>query len=517
MNNKQKKTGSKKKLEQELWELYSDGRFFAISEYIRQKKIQPKDVPEECCTSILKAMNVIQSVVDALPFAKYLLSIKPKYIDAWLHMAGLQTLLGRSDKARKLLEYAQKIEPDNFWVLTELGLTYELEGDYDSANKYYQHVIACCLSVNTIGDGAYNTFNRVAESTGLSNEAITLVEQQLLILPEVSESKVALLFVLAKDARKKKNTEREIEKLKAANKARYELEQATGTVWRLDRIQSIYSSIKSLFSEATPGFMVSKSSRKQFELIKPLFILGMPRSGTTLSEQIMGAHPEIGNTGESRATSVAYGNVLSQIKPLNEWVDGSSPVHLQTLTVQQIDSIAKQYVEYQSHLTKKTIFTDKNLSNIFWVGFFANLFPNAKFVYVFRHPLDTCVSILQQNLSNVPYSVNPKHIFQEYIEYRKMMEFWRGKFPDRVLFLNFDDMLNDFEVSIKRVIDFFDIDWNPVVLEFYKRKNSVRTPSTNQIRQPIKKMSDFKWKSYVDLLGDTVEEFEDQYQWLLES
>lgn len=225
----------------------------------------------------------------------------------------------------------------------------------------------------------------------------------------------------------------------------------------------------------------------------PVLVVGMPRSGSTLLEQILSSHPQIGGIGESRylraiATSAGFTTH-----------NGQSMVDLiHRLSANDARTQAEQYLAQSTKADPGMLrIVDKNLHNFELLGYYAKLFPKARILNVLRDPMDNCVSCYLQPLSDFhSYTQDLTSLGQYYVEFRRLMTHWKTTLPNPIMEVHYEDVVADTEGKAREVIDFLGIDWDPACLSFQENQNRARTLSTWQVRQPIYKTSVQRWTRY---------------------
>lgn len=226
----------------------------------------------------------------------------------------------------------------------------------------------------------------------------------------------------------------------------------------------------------------------------PIFVLGMPRSGTTLTEQIIASHPKVFGAGELRhlvdlvnhSVSIPNGQLFY-------------PLNFNLLTDEQITHIGNEYIErLRTYSSDAPHITDKMPGNFTNVGVIHALLPNAKIIHVVRNPFDNCLSCytrLFQYGQNFTYDL--AELGRYYGDYRRLMQHWRNVLPkDAFLDVIYEDLVTDTETQAKRIIDFCGLEWDANCLEFHKMERQVRTASVTQVRQPIYTTSVDRWKRF---------------------
>jgi tetratricopeptide (TPR) repeat protein len=260
-----------------------------------------------------------------------------------------------------------------------------------------------------------------------------------------------------------------------------------------DADDSAVAGLTSMFSPAFFDRFAGLGSPSE----RPVFVFGMPRSGTTLVEQIIASHPDAKGGGElvdmlelpydleeRLGTDVPYPGCLSQLT--DEAVAGAAERYLTTL-----DSISRDADRI----------TDKMPANYERLGLIAILFPRAKLVHCRRDPRATCLSIFFQNFAAThEYAYDLYKIGRRYRRYLHLMELWRRVLPIPILEIDYEDVIADLEGNCRRLLTFCDLPWNEQVLRFYDTSRSVQTVSLWQVRQPLYRSSIDVWRHYEKFL-----------------
>lgn len=251
-----------------------------------------------------------------------------------------------------------------------------------------------------------------------------------------------------------------------------------------------------LFDALRARFPSAPAPVEGFATEEPIFVIGMPRTGTTLVERIISSHPDVHSAGEmfNFAMAVKYlsGSRSSGLIDV-ETVDGTGQIDFETL--------GKTYLASTRPATGKTPrFVDKLPHNFMYVGYIAQALPNAKIVCLRRHPMDTCLSNFRQLFAPkspyFDYSFDLLDIGRYYILFDQLMRHWQQVFPGRVLEVGYEQLVEDQEQLSRRIIGFCGLEWHPDCLRFEDNPSPVATASAVQVRAPMYRSALERWRKY---------------------
>ncbi len=393
-----------------------------------------------------------------------------KYINAYVNLGNIKRDLNKFNEAIKLYNKALEIDDKNHVILYSLALTYQGLGEFEKtiqlANRALKidpnftqadHLISQSLKYD-INNDHYLEVKKKMNSHNFSNY-----------------QKIDLNFSLAKAEEDLGNIEDAYKYLKNGNSLRKkELN------YNISKDTELFSNIKKIFTK----FDFQRFNNSKEDNI--IFILGMPRSGTSLVEQIISSHSDVFGAGELPILS----NIIKKrfiendrliIKKINQNFNELST----------IESLKIDYLEYIRYFNfNEKYITDKAPLNFRWIGFIKILFPNAKIIHCSRDPKNNCLSMFKNLFEGgLPFTYDENDIVQYYKLYEDLMKFWDDKFGDNILNIKYEDMIKDNENEIKKIISFCNLDWEDKCLEFYNNKTPIKTMSTAQARQPIYKSS----------------------------
>lgn len=248
------------------------------------------------------------------------------------------------------------------------------------------------------------------------------------------------------------------------------------------------------------AFPESRPQPNGYPSNEPIFVIGMPRSGTTLVERILSSHPDVHSAGElpnfgmqvERLSGVAAADMLSP-----ELIDRCHQLDWERLGLRYVDSTRPQ-------TTNKPRFIDKLPHNFLYTGFIANALPQARIICLRRDPMDTCLSNFRELFAeNSPfhrYSFDLLDIGRFYIQFERMMAHWRKVLPGRVMEIDYETLVAEQESVSRRLLAHCDLPWDDACLRFEQNRGAVATASTVQVREPIYRSSIGRWKEYGALM-----------------
>jgi tetratricopeptide (TPR) repeat protein len=245
----------------------------------------------------------------------------------------------------------------------------------------------------------------------------------------------------------------------------------------------------------------------------PIFILGLPRSGSTLLEQILASHREVEGTSE-----LPYLGRLALRLHRNRAEGASYPEVVRDLQPADFHKFGSDYLEYarMHRRAGSPRFIDKMPNNFPNIGLLSLILPNAKVIDARRHPLDACTSCYRQLFAKgQPFTYDLMEIGEYYLQYQRMMDHWAQVLPGKVLTVQYEEIVTDFETQVRRLLEFCELEWDESCLRFYESDRPVRTPSAEQVRQPIYDRSIGQWRHYEQDLGElltVIEPIRDRYR-----
>ena len=270
----------------------------------------------------------------------------------------------------------------------------------------------------------------------------------------------------------------------------------------IDEYQNNYSIFKKLFKSSSP--IVDKPLYYKKELIRPIFIVGMPRSGTTLVEQILASHQEVYGAGELDTLK----------KVVNKNLNGLLVTKKQGFVEKDFLPIRQEYFESLSRLNvTEGVITDKWPLNFQYIGFILRAFPEAKIIHLNRDPVATCWSIYKHYFSDIGngWAYNLGDLVKFYGLYSELMNFWHELFPNKIYDINYEDLTISQEKETKKLLAFCELEWDENCLNFYTNTRDIKTASASQVRKKMYQGSSENWKKYEQYIQPLVKGLSSKY------
>jgi tetratricopeptide (TPR) repeat protein len=423
-------------------------------------------------------LNAASKAREALPHFQKVVASNPRMLEPIVGLGHAHRLLGEGEEAEKALRRALQLSPDNrrvqltlAEVLIDLGRIKESAEIFRAILEKDPKNIAAIVGLASA---------REAGSQEGDMERFEFALKDTSLAPEKQAALHSALGQIYDQQKKPSEAFTHFIKANELDKAEFDL-----TAFR--------NQINDLVELFTPFFFMSKSGFGS-PSERPILVVGMPRSGTTLTEQILSSHPLIAGAGE-----------LSEMHKLHQSIAHSANWRrtMTNLTDEKCKQLAQRYLaELDRHSQTAPRVVDKMPHNFMLLGFIALLFPKARIVHCRRDPMDNCVSIYTHRFNKSHgYSTDMKTLGLYYREYRRLMDHWRKVLPLSMFELQYEDMIADQESMSRKLIDFGGMEWDDACLSFHETERTVRTLSRWQVRQPIYTSSVKRWKKYDAFLG----------------
>ncbi|MET4805809.1 sulfotransferase [Limibacillus sp. MBR-115] len=421
--------------------------------------------------SLLK-LQKFQEAHDAFTTA---LQGDPSLATAWEGLADVLVELDQDEAAWRLLKEAVARFGDNPRLLTKCGGLAQQFGAFEEAGTLLRKALA-------IDPHTYPAINRIAHIQKFKADDPLLKEMHRLwqdARPE-GDDRHALAFALGKAEADCGNYDSAFAFYAEGNRLRRPEYQYDRNEARAENEDLIARYDAALF-KAKQG--IGAMDRR------PVFVVGMPRSGTTLTEQILAAHPSVVGVGEARA--------MSRIAK-------HAPQDPLTLVAQEAEALGAAYLDHVVAMAgpEAERIIDKMPHNFQRLGLIALVLPGARIIHCRRDPADTCLSIFFQSFGGyLPFAYDLEELGAAYQDYRRLMAHWKNVLPLPMFDLDYEALVEDTEREARRLLSFLDLPWDPAVLSHHEASHEVKTASHWQVRQPVYQSSLGRWKRYEKHLG----------------
>ena len=503
--------------------LFSDGDLSAAENILRAYLRTSSDDVEA-----LRLLARIQHQRDVLDEAESLLEaaleVKPNYVAARLDY--VRVLIDRQKylRAREETDTLLRLEPGNRAYLSLYAAACVGLGEYEPAIALYRELLAASPASADL----HVSLGHSLKAVGRKKEAIESYQMAAAARPSFGDAWWSLA-----NLKTYRFSQNEIVQMRAEEAApgtdpvdRYHLCFALGKALE-DRNEFAESwqfyergnALKRAESRYHPD-ITETNTRKQVEVctaqffaarvgvgvpnLDPIFILGLPRSGSTLIEQILASHSLVEGTHELSDIQ----RIVVEIRGLE---DNRYPAVLAELAPEEFRRLGERYItDTRAYRQGKPFFIDKMPNNFCHIGLIQLMLPNAKIIDVRRDPMACCVSNLRQLFAKgQEFTYSIEDIARYYRTYLELMRHWDAVLPGRILRVWYEDVVEDLEGNVRRILEFCGLEFEPTCVEFYKTERSVSTASSEQVRRPIFLGGLFQWRNYEPWLGPLKDKLDD--------
>ncbi len=401
--------------------------------------------------------------------------------DLEARIALLYSKIGRMEEAVSAINRAIAKAPDDSEILNDAASIYIDSSDSEAAAKIYRKILTKRPDLAKI----YFSLSQLIKFSSQSKEDTAFIAEMEQALNRDVIDPALLHFALGKAFADMEDTTRAFHHLTIGNELR-KVERPYSLAHDRDRV-------KRLKQRFPAGSIKENSDPVRNDTLSPIFILGMPRSGTTLVEQIIGAHPEVTPCGELLLLS----HILSTKFPNDEaGLSAASWAQTGDLYRSKISGLA----------AGKNRTTDKMPHNFFNVGAIWSAIPDARVILLQRHPLDIGLSCYQACFGpGLDFTHDLKMIGEFYNLFEDLCNHWKSIAPDRLLAVQYEDVVRDTDSNIRRILDFCDLEWHRDCERYYEKQRRLGTASFNQANKPIYHSSVEKWRKYEAHLKPLIE------------
>jgi tetratricopeptide (TPR) repeat protein len=466
--------------------LHGNGNYLiAIDNFKKALDLDSNFLPAK--NNLANSYKAIGNFEKAEFYYKNILEIKPNYIHALNNYANLKTLIFDYYSAIELYNKALKANENDTTILFALANAYHAIGEIQKTKEIVKKI----LKLNPKHVSVHKLLSSIID---YSKDQANLNEMEDIISEkDLSNGQIVdLSFALGKAYEDLKKFEKSFLYLEKANKIK-----KNNTKYNITNEKVFFESIKNAFQNIS-----FNDEKKLFNKIKPIFICGMPRSGTTLVEQIIASHKDVFGAGElvyiQRLIKKYFipENKLSKEK-IEEELNGGE------------NFINKEYFKLMNfHKFKENNFTDKAPQNFRWLGILKIFFPNCKIIYCKRNAKDNCLSIYKNFFASndMNWAFDKSDIANYYNLHLNLMDYWKSKLGNFIYEIKYENLVSNKEEEVKKLIKFCDLEWDPICLNHHKsNKTPIKTVSISQARKPVYQSSvnsNLNYENYLSEMFD---------------
>jgi tetratricopeptide (TPR) repeat protein len=430
----------------------------------------------EALANIAVLLTELNQPRRAQPYLKHLLEVRPFSGAAHTKVARNSLSLDAVDQALRFGRKAVRLSPQSVEARLALADALETSGRFRQARHQYLTVLRH-VPRQTGALARLLSMRQSGIDTVFARDACELAAQTE--LPASERAQLHLALARYHDRRGEYDL------------AFRHLADGNSISWKKTEFdKNLYSqAIDSIVDVFTADFIRNRPAHEN-QSLRPIFIIGMPRSGTTLVEQILASH-----------SKVAAGGELSTITNLAAEVSQSGepyPLGMRTVTNVHLAQMARRYLDKLETISRDACHvTDKMPFNFMHLGLITALFPDAPIIHCRRDPRDTCLSCYFTSFGeNLLFAGELEALGSYYLDYRRIMAHWREVLPKPMIEIEYEQLISDTEQTVRSMLDSCALDWEPACLQFHLTDRGIRTPSRWQVRQPIYGHAVGRWRNY---------------------
>tara|TARA_B100001027_G_scaffold176218_1_gene127420 strand:+ start:1630 stop:3177 length:1548 start_codon:yes stop_codon:yes gene_type:complete len=437
----------------------------SVSYFQKAIDLEPKNVAAK--NNLANTLKVLGKFDLAEKLYNEVLKLDPNHIKCLNNYANLKSHLADYKGAIEFYNKALKVEPDNITVLMSLASAYHSIANFDKAIEIINKILKINQNIMS-AHKLLSSINDYKVDSSHLDKMLLLSKQNNL----KNDQKIDLFFAIGKAQEDIGEYENSFQSFKLANKFKREIIN-----FDINKEKELFISIKNAFSDLD----LSKKINNNFKE-KIIFICGMPRSGTTLVEQIIASNSNVDGAGE-----LFYLQQAVKDNFINDNIIDKKAL-LEDINAERI-KVAKDYFDLlKIHSLKNSIVTDKAPQNFRWLGFIKIFFPNSKIIHCTRNPKDTCLSLYKNSFasSDMNWSYSDSDIANYYNLYKNLMKFWNSIMGDSIHELNYEKLVNYKDDEIKKMLTFCELEHQESCFNHHKNTSTpIKTVSVTQARNPI--------------------------------
>jgi len=413
-------------------------------------------------------------------FFKKSISLNQNIPEAYNNLGFLYKTLDKNDKALNCFKKSIEINPNFLHAYHNIGSIYVQMGKFDEAKKSFFKAV----EINSHYTRSHRELSSLIKYTNHEKHLKELKKIYSEIEVKDIDKKTDIAFALGKAYEDIKDFDKSFDFYSQAN-----------TLYQ-KKIDVSMKSEKDIFFNTKKTFhknIYEKYSKTGSSDSSTIFILGMPRSGTTLVEQILSNHSKVFGAGEQDIINAIVKKKFTN-KNLSLFFEGVIDFNKNIFK-----EIGDEYISKMKNISNNSErFTDKLPINFFWIGLIKLILPKSKIIHCFRDPKDNCFSIYKNHFQKgtINYSYDLNNIVEYYNLYSDLMNYWNKLFPNFMFNIKYESLVSNTKNEIINMLNFCDLVWDDNCLNFYKNKRSVKTASNVQVRSKIYNSSIGFWKNY---------------------
>lgn len=455
---------------------------------------------------------------EALDLYRRAVGLNPDFVDTYAGLAAALNELGRVNEAIDCYLAVLARNPSHRVALNGLGLAYQRSGDLERAEDCYRKSLALAPEDAKARAGLAEVLDRyhrleeahgvllpalgaahpdvdallvyasLAVQTGKEDDAINRLQSAMHITALPDKDRLYLHFALGKLLDRRGRYAEAFDQYRQGN-------QLHPARFDAGKHEKFIDDIIRHFN----GPAMRSLPRATVRNIRPVFIVGMPRSGTTLVEQVLASHSQATPGGERPDIE----NFVHEL-PVMVGDERGYPACVDRISGPQLDQLTSRYLQgFSACDPPPKVVTDKMPQNFMHLGLIELLFPDARIIHCLRDPRDTCLSCYFQNFSGSQFfSYRLQNLVAYYDLYRKVMRHWREVIRTPMMEVRYEDMIQDMDSKIRAILEFCDLPWEDGCARFYENKRTVLTSSYAQVRRPVYPTSVGRWKHYQSFIGN---------------
>jgi tetratricopeptide (TPR) repeat protein len=462
--------------------LYAQARLDEATESFRRAAaLMPNDA--EICANLGNALRELGAFDEAEACYRRAMALNDQFARVYADLGALFYLQERYAEAEQSYRQAMALQPDDAQACNNLGRSIRRQGRLDEARKHFE----AAMAIDPESVEAYCNLAALRTFTPEDPEPQRL-EQLVHKLPSLSEHlRTRYWFSLGKMREDLGHYDDAFAAYAQGNRLKHAKLKPDESA-KIDLLETVRNVFDERFFASHPIPTCTGAS--------PIFIVGMPRSGTSLIEQILSTHPDVHGAGELPDLEEILFDLAAQAgKPM-----ATFPHIVARMTTEERLRLGEAYADRVWKLAPSAVrIVDKMMANFAYVGLIRLMLPNAKIIHAMRDPMDSCFSCYATLFyrNNLDFTYDLGELGRYYVRYIELMKHWQRVLPPgSILDLRYEDMVTDTEAQARRLLDYLGLPWDPRCLDFHQNKRVVKTASAAQVRRPVYRSSVARWTHF---------------------